>query len=216
LTGPAFAPEFCGRIVREAIPHDPVEARMRRQTFRPTADDDSVPVMVPRNDKALVPTSPERVRQLRKHLVRTLRDLQKMPDPGRNASALRPEPEGFTGRVARTACTLCAGFCCRNGADDAFLDDRTMARVRAARPALDARATMRLYVERVPTAGYEKSCIFHSKQGCTLDRSLRSDVCNAWFCEGLHVYLANEGAVTPTVIIAGEGDGMRVSPVLTP
>jgi hypothetical protein len=42
---------------------------MRRQSFKAAADDDSLPVMVPRNDKAAVPISPERVRRLRKHLV---------------------------------------------------------------------------------------------------------------------------------------------------
>ena len=37
---------------------------MRRQNFNADADHDSLPVMVPRNDKAAVPTSPERVRPL--------------------------------------------------------------------------------------------------------------------------------------------------------
>ena len=50
---------------------------MRRQNLRPTigddvADDDSQPVMVPRSDRTLVTTSPERARRLRKHLVMTL------------------------------------------------------------------------------------------------------------------------------------------------
>jgi hypothetical protein len=80
--------------------------------------------------------------------------------------------------VARAACSLCKGWCCRNGEDNAFLDETTMASVRCARSALNVRAVLRLYVERVPEVGYEDSCIFHGKQGCTLDRSLRSDVCN--------------------------------------
>ena len=39
---------------------------MRRHTFKAAADDDSLPVIIPRNDKAVVPISPERVRRLRK------------------------------------------------------------------------------------------------------------------------------------------------------
>ena len=35
-----------------------------------------------------------------------------------------------------------------------------MARVRYARSALDVRAVLRLYVERVPEVGFEDSCIF--------------------------------------------------------
>ena len=189
---------------------------MRRHNFKAAADDDSLPVMVPRNDKAAVPISPERVRRLRKHLVITLRALRLMENPEYSVSPLRPEPEGFAGRVARTACSLCKGWCCRNGEDNAFLDEGTMARVRCAKSALDVRAVLRLYVERVPEVGYQNSCIFHGKQGCTLDRSLRSDVCNSYFCGGLQAYMTGDEAVTPTMIIAGVGDEMRTSPILMP
>jgi hypothetical protein len=171
---------------------------------------------VPRNDKAAVPISPERVRRLRKHLVVALRALRTMKNPEHSVSPLRPEPEGFAARVARTACSLCKGWCCRNGEDHAFLDEGTMARVRCARWELDVRAVLRLYVERVPKVGYEDSCIFHGKQGCTLDRSLRSDVCNSYFCGGLQVYMADGEAARPTMIIAGVGDKMRTSPILMP
>ena len=189
---------------------------MRRHNFKAAADDDSLPVMVPRNDKAAVPISLERVRRLRKHLVVTLRSLRTAKNPEHSVSPLRPEPEGFAARVARTACSLCTGWCCRNGEDNAFLDEATMARVRCARSALDMRAVLRLYVERVPEVGFEDSCIFHGKQGCTLDRSLRSDVCNSYFCSGLQVYMTGGDAVTPTMIIAGVGDQMRTSPILMP
>jgi hypothetical protein len=189
---------------------------MRRRNFKAAADDDSLPVMVPRNDKAAVPISPERVRRLRKHLVVVLRKLRTMKNPDYSVPPLRPEPEGFEGRVARTACSLCKGSCCENGKDHAFLDEGTMARVRRARPTLDGRAVLRLYVERVPEVGYKDSCIFHGKQGCALDRSLRSDVCNSYFCGGLQVYMTGDDTVTPTMIIAGVGEKMRTSPILIP
>ncbi len=91
-----------------------------------------------------------------------------------------------------------------------------MGRVRRARPTLDARTVLQLYVERVPAMGYEDSCLFHGKQGCTLDRSLRSDLCNAYFCGGLQTYLTSDDNTTPTVVIAGKGDHMRTSPVIMP
>ncbi len=175
-------------------------------------DDDALPVMVPRNDRMPVPTSPDRVRRLREHLVR-LSGAMKDPD---TVSQVRPEPDGFAAHVARVACTLCGGWCCRNGGDDAFLDERTIARVHHESLALDMRETLLLYVERVPAVGNEGSCIFHGKQGCTLDRSMRSDVCNSYFCGGLQSYLAGGEAPAPTVVIAGEGNKMRTSPVLMP
>jgi hypothetical protein len=90
-----------------------------------------------------------------------------------------------------------------------------MARVRRDRPELDAQALLRIYVERVPAVAYQDSCLFHGKLGCTLDRSLRADVCNSYFCGGLSAYLKTD-APAPTMVIAGEGEEMRTSPVLTP
>ena len=189
---------------------------MRRHNFKAAADDDSLPVMVPRNDKAAVPISLERVRRLRKHLVVTLRALRTMKIPsipfrlcGRNLRVLLAAWRAPPVLYARDGAV-------ENGEDHAFLDETTMARVRCARSALDVRAVLRLYVERVPEVGYENSCIFHGKQGCTLDRSLRSDVCNSYFCGGLQVYLTGGDVVTPTMIIAGVGDKMRTSPILMP
>jgi hypothetical protein len=176
--------------------------------------DDLETVMVPLNRKALVPTSSERVRRLRKHLVASLRAMRTMKDPVGSASPLRPEPDGLSGKVARVACTLCRGFCCKGGGEHAYLDERVMARVRQAQPELDARAVMRLYVERVPAIGYEGSCVFHGTKGCTLDRSLRSDVCNSYFCNGLGNHVENGSATARVVVIAGERDKLRTSPVL--
>ena len=126
-------------------------------------------VMVPLNRLALAPKEPERVWRLRKHLVQSLRTMRTMKRPVESASPLRPEPDGFIGKVARAACSLCRGFCCKGGGDHGYLDERVMARVRQARPELDARAVLRLYVERVPAAGYAGSCIFHGRKAarCT-------------------------------------------------
>jgi hypothetical protein len=189
---------------------DPPSAGDRRR--RDLGDDNSLPVMVPRSDKVLVPTPAARARRLREHLRAA---LHTMKDPKCFPSPLRPEPEGFAARVASTACALCKGWCCRNGGDDGFLDDRTMARVRTARPDLDERAVLRLYLERVPAAVYKDSCIFHGNRGCTLDRSMRADVCNAYFCGGLGAYMKTRAA-GPTRVIAGESERMRTSPVLVP
>ena len=179
-------------------------------------DDDSLPVMVPRNDKPLVAVSPERVRRLREHLIKELGDLRKAKHLDRFATPERPGPNGFAATVARSACSLCKGWCCRNGDDDAFLDDRTLARMRLAGPEMKERDVLRLRLNRVPTLTYRDSCIFHGKKGCTLDRSLRADVCNTYYCGGLDAFMKSRDAPAPTVVMAGEGDKMRSSPVLVP
>jgi hypothetical protein len=179
-------------------------------------DHDAVPVMVPRNDKSMVAVSPERVGRLLEHLTNELGDLRKAKHLDRFASPDRPGPTGFPATVARSACSLCKGWCCRNGHDDAFLDDRTLARVRLARPEMTEQDVLRLYADRVPPAAYRDSCIFHGKQGCTLDRSMRSDVCNVYYCGGLEAFIKSYAEPAPTVVIAGERGGMRTSAILVP
>jgi choline dehydrogenase-like flavoprotein len=111
--------------------------------------------------------------------------------------------------------SLCKGWCCRNGDDNGFLDELTLTRLRVATPDMTEGAILWLYLARVPAAAYRDSCIFHGKQGCTLDRSLRADICNSYFCGSLGAYMKT-GAIGPIRVIAGEGDKMRTSPVLTP
>jgi hypothetical protein len=176
----------------------------------PYPDDEAQPVIVPRNDGSLVPTAPERVHRLREHLERLFNSMRQ----NEPASIVRPAPEGFAARVAGAACTLCRGWCCRNGKDDAFLDEATIARVPAGQ--VSTAEAIEMYVERVPDAGYQDSCIFHGAKGCTLDRSMRSDVCNSYFCYGLHSFIASVEEAGPTVVISGELDQMRLSPVLVP
>jgi hypothetical protein len=173
------------------------------------ADDeaeDDLPVMVPLNNRALAPMDPERVRRLRKYLVQSLRALRTIKRPRESASPLRPEPEGFAGQVARAGCALCRGFCCKGGGEHGYLDERVMSRVRHARPELEASAVIRLYVERVPAVGYAGSCVFHGEKGCTLDRSLRSDVCNSYYCGGL-ADVVKAGTAPGSVLIIAKGDG---------
>lgn len=172
-------------------------------------DDDRLPVMVPRSEKELRPTPAERTRQLRKHLVEALRALRGAR--GRLASPVRPDPSGMAAQVVSTACSLRRGFCCKGGGDDAYLDERTLARVRRARPDLDARGVIRLYAELVPALSFEASCLFHGRNGCTLGRALRSDVCNSYFCRGLEDYVRGGDVTTPVIIIAGEGEKMRTA-----
>jgi hypothetical protein len=192
----------CPKLGQDAT----VRARSKPPQWDDEADGPEV-VTVPLNNRALAPLDPERVRRLRRHLVQSLRAMRTMKRPVESASPLRPEPAGFVRKVARAACALCRGYCCKGGGDHGYLDERVMARVRHAQPDLDARAVMRLYVERVPQEGYAGSCLFHGATGCTLDRTLRSDVCNSYFCSGLEQFARNFEAPGCGVSIVASLDG---------
>jgi hypothetical protein len=172
-----------------------------------------MPVMVPRNVKALAAVTDDRVRRLRKNLVTSLRDAREL----KSLDAPKPPPlSGYTAMVAGVACGLCEGWCCRNGGDDAYLDGDAISRVRRERTGLDAGALVRLYSSLVPSAAYEGSCIFHGRFGCTLERSLRADICNSYFCGGLTAFFRETDEDTPRVVLAGKGSAMRSSAVLCP
>ncbi len=89
-----------------------------------------------------------------------------------------------------------------------------MTRVRRANPELELVEIADLYVSRVPAETQAGSCIFHGDDGCTLDPSLRSDVCNDYYCEGLSEFLKNGDYGLPVVIKAGDGEDSQTSPVL--
>ncbi len=49
-----------------------------------------------------------------------------------------------------------------------------------------------------------------------LDRAMRADVCNQYFCGGLSEFLKSGEPAMPTMVFSGEGKKIRRSPVLTP
>ncbi len=92
--------------------------------------------------------------------------------------------------VTRTAilgrsCATCRGECCTAGGDHGFLRRESLVRIRREHPALDDHDLYALYVSHIPERHYRGSCLFHATTGCTLPRTLRSDLCNRYVCGGL-------------------------------
>jgi hypothetical protein len=178
-------------------------------------DTQTIPqIDVPGQRVALEPPSPARVRALKRHLIESLRDLAAARRPERLVQKRQPEPGGQTAEVLRQACAHCAGSCCMAGGTHAFIDERTLARVHAEQPTLTARALLGAYVTSVAPLSYRGSCLFHGPLGCSLDRPLRAELCNAYYCNGLQTYLdhpAPPGSVVRVVTHAG--DERLIAPV---
>lgn len=151
----------------------------------------------------MLPPTPQRVRALRRHLVEAMRDLREAKRPEQLIQTPTPEPTGFAAQVVREGCTQCQGLCCKGGGEHAYIDERTMARVRRDRPDLDARQIIRCYVEAVAARGYRDSCLFHGRRGCTLPRPLRADLCNSYYCNGLRDFLKLDPTPADVIIKAG-------------
>jgi hypothetical protein len=69
--------------------------------MRRRGDDDSLPVMVPRNEKALVAIAPERVRRLREHLIEVLGEFRTAKRWELVASPERPRVDDRNRRTAQ-------------------------------------------------------------------------------------------------------------------
>jgi len=71
------------------------------------------------------------------------------------------------------------------GGTHAFIDERTIARLRAERPGLTDHRLIKAYVAAVPDRGVIGSCVFHGARGCALERGMRAELCNSYYCNGL-------------------------------
>ena len=176
---------------------------------------DRVFVTVPILKESLEPPPPARVRAFKRHLIQSLRDLRIAKRPERLLQRTTPEPSGFTAAVLQAGCATCQGHCCKGGGDHAYIDERTMARVRRDHPDLDAGAIIRLFLARLAPLAYRASCLFHGPEGCTLGRALRAELCNAYYCNGLKEFLQREEVPQRVQIVATRNGIERRSPVLS-
>lgn len=97
----------------------------------------------------------------------------------RIAEPMKARPEAMT---YADACRVCRGHCCSKGGDDAYLDENAVRLAWARHPHLSARRLMQLYLDAIPDKAFADSCIFHAKDGCSLPRSLRAPVSEAYLC----------------------------------
>ena len=189
---------------------DKVKSRRKREAPL------TLQVEVPYRDAPLAAIGRDRVRALKRHLIEALRDLRSAKKPEKLIQKETVPPTGFAAAVTAAGCTHCQGFCCRNGGNEAYIDVRTMARVRKAHPDLDAAGILRLYTSVVPQQAVTESCIFHGERGCTLARSLRAELCNSYWCTGLQDYLNYSDGRSRVVIVATRNGVGQKSPVLYP
>ena len=176
--------------------------------------DDVLVIAVPAQQSPMGPPDKARVRAFKRHLVESLRDLRAARHPERLIQPATPPPEGFAATVVQAGCTQCQGYCCRGGGDHAYIDERTLARVRQARPALDAAGIIALYTRAIAAEANAGSCLFHGVHGCTLAQPLRAELCNTYYCNGLRDFLRLPRQPDKVRIEAARGSIRRTSAVL--
>ena len=88
--------------------------------------------------------------------------------------------------VVSAACGTCQGACCERGADgNAFISSDLIRYFHQKTPELTAEIVRAAYLDALPEMSVTASCVFHTEIGCALDRNLRANICNTFYCNNL-------------------------------
>jgi hypothetical protein len=63
-----------------------------------------------------------------------------------------------------------------------------MARYLAAHPEASPEQAVGAYLAHLPDESFAEACVYQGRDGCTLPRELRAELCNAYHCAGLRAY----------------------------
>jgi hypothetical protein len=113
--------------------------------------------------------------------------LRELADGAEGVAAAAPAPQAApVARAEGQLCGWCGGRCCRFGGENhAYLNAGHLRRWQQAHPGSSLQDAATAYIERLPARHVAGSCMHHGERGCTLDRDMRSDVCNLFACDGL-------------------------------
>lgn len=126
-------------------------------------------------------------------------------DTGSESTADAPPRPGMA-----AACIACRGHCCRAGGSRAFMDAKSMSRIRRAHANADD--LIDAYVAAVPELHIADGCVFQGERGCTLPRDLRSDTCNEFYCQPLRNWIVSAPEMKPgptAVAVVYDGEVVR-------
>lgn len=143
----------------------------------------------------IVPSNPRRIVNLPAARIRSFRDrLERLVSEAAARMAADGEPPAAPAvsdatpdqtAVLAGGCALCRGHCCRRGEDHAFLKVETIQRFLATHPEASPWQVLASYLEHLPRRSYAGSCVYHTRTGCALPRTMRAEICNTWYCGGL-------------------------------
>ena len=134
-------------------------------------------VELPGFDRPLRPVGAKRRRIFAAFLEGLMAEVSRPRAKAADAPKPKPEATSFA-----EACAACRGHCCSKGGNDAYLDENAIAQAWTRHPRLSKRGLMQRYLDAIPRQAFADSCIFHAANGCSLPRSLRAPVSEAYLC----------------------------------
>ncbi|MEM6661832.1 MAG: hypothetical protein AAF666_06605 [Pseudomonadota bacterium] len=138
--------------------------------------------VVPRQSEPVVPLPDWRRDAFREHLEKVVAESFEREVP-EGAMDGRTSCESDETDLIDATCGTCWGHCCvLGGHSHAFLSRVTIDVHRSHRPDRTADEIIDYYLGKIPEETTRHSCVYHGPQGCTLDRPLRSTICNSFHC----------------------------------
>ena len=155
----------------------------------------------PMQRRPVLPTSPK----MRKAFTTYLDDLIQQAfaaDPGLPGHRSHDAEHG--GRI-ESACMLCHGHCCLNGGpSNAFLTVEDVNRFRRENTGASEQDVRDAYFALMPEETVLLSCVFHGPEGCTMPRTMRSDLCNSALCSSQRHLIDGAAAGDAAAILVAE------------
>lgn len=150
------------------------------------------------HDDDFATPSPVDLAELREHLVAL--EAEAAAPPALDDAV--PEPAPAAAALGGHLCALCRGRCCRFGLHGrAFLRAPQLRDWLAEHPDAAWSDAVDHYLDLVPAEHLHSSCLFHARDGCSLPRERRSQVCNDYACDTLE-RLRNVAAAAPSAMVA--------------
>lgn len=144
------------------------------------------------------PPSPIDLGELREHLMAL--ETEPIEPPAFDDAAPAPTAAALGGQL----CAVCRGRCCRFGLHGrAFLRAPQLRGWIAEHPGAAWSEAVDHYLGLVPSEHLHSSCLFHARDGCTLPRERRSQVCNDYACDALEQLRDLVGTNASAMVVVG-------------
>lgn len=187
-------PDFHEQVVLDAA------APSVRRALNEVGEAGTTVLTTPMQRRPVLPTSPKMTKAFEVYLG-TLIERAFTAEPGPPGHRSHDADHG---ERIESACMLCHGHCCLNGGpSNAFLTVEDVNRFRRENPDATPDDVRTAYFAMMPAETVLLSCVFHGPQGCTMPRTMRSDLCNSALCVSQrHLIEGAEGGDTAAVLVA--------------
>ncbi len=162
----------------------------------------------PMQRRPVLPTSPK----MRKACEVYLDDLIKRAFASEPGAPGHRSHDAEHGERIESACMLCHGHCCLNGGpSNAFLTVEDVNRYRRENIGATPDDVRQAYYAVMPEKTVLLSCVFHGPMGCTMPRTMRSDLCNSVLCISQRHLIEGEEAGDTAAILIAEFNGRPIA-----